>query len=162
MRINSAPGTKQACRRLARMSASEGSTDIAKCVSVLDSCVHALVSLLVRCHSSIAVSQVTKEDILVANQDAGYKSVQGSAVADAVHVRGLCAGWRADVLQPNLNVQFPRAAEYVDKILKGASPAELPVEQPVGFQMLVNLKTARVLNLELPPSLLAVADEVIE
>ena len=63
---------------------------------------------------------------------------------------------------PNLNVQFPRAAEYVDKILKGASPAELPVEQPVGFQMLVNLKTARALNLELPPSLLAVADEVIE
>jgi ABC-type uncharacterized transport system, periplasmic component len=55
----------------------------------------------------------------------------------------------------NLNQQFPRAADYVDKILKGASPAELPVEQPVGFEMLVNLKTARALNLELPPSLLA-------
>jgi ABC-type uncharacterized transport system substrate-binding protein len=59
-------------------------------------------------------------------------------------------------------VHYPRAADYVDKILKGASPSELPVEQPVVFQMLVNLKTARALNLELPPSLLAVADEVIE
>ena len=62
----------------------------------------------------------------------------------------------------NLNLQFPRAADYIDKILKGSSPAELPVEQPVGFEMLVNLKTARALNLELTPSLFAVADEVLE
>ena len=62
----------------------------------------------------------------------------------------------------NTDAQFPRAAEYVDKILKGARPSELPVEQPIRFETLVNLKTARALNLELPPSLLVAANEVIE
>jgi putative tryptophan/tyrosine transport system substrate-binding protein len=62
----------------------------------------------------------------------------------------------------NLDVHYPRAADYVDKILKGASSSELPVEQPVGFETVVNLKTARALNLELPPIILTGADEVIE
>ena len=62
----------------------------------------------------------------------------------------------------NLDVHNPRAANYVDKILKGASSAELPVEQPVGFETLVNLKTARALNLELPPIILTGADEVMD
>ena len=76
-------------------------------------------------------------------------------VRDFVDVGGLMT------YGPNVAVMFRRAADYVDKIVKGANPADLPIEQPTQYELIINLKTANALRLTIPESILLRADEVI-
>jgi putative ABC transport system substrate-binding protein len=78
------------------------------------------------------------------------------------HQRGFVVGGGFMSYGPDFRDLFRRSATYVDKILRGAKPADLPVQQPTKFELVLNIKTAKALGLTIPPMLLARADEVIE
>jgi putative ABC transport system substrate-binding protein len=118
-----------------------------------------------------AIDRMGTRTLLVLNDALWDNTKNTRTLAELVAARRLVAiaGHRAFAdagglmaYGPDFSDLYKRAAVYVDKILKGAKPADLPVEQPNAFKFVVNLKTAKTLGLTIPPSLLARADEVIE
>jgi putative tryptophan/tyrosine transport system substrate-binding protein len=133
--------------------------------------------------SALLVEASTRDDIdrefarMAGRADAVFVAFNALMVANRAQIAALALANRLPTSCPirdfvvagglqslgsNLSNDFRRAADFVDRILRGAKPAELPVEQPTVFELAINLKTARALGLALPPTLLARADELIE
>jgi putative tryptophan/tyrosine transport system substrate-binding protein len=117
-----------------------------------------------------AITRAGADALMVLSDPALMDSLLGRVAAlAATHRLPAMYNWKMYVeagglmsYGPSLPERHRRAATYVDKILKGAKPADLPVEQPTQFELLINLKTAKALGITVPPSLLLLADEVIQ
>ena len=119
-----------------------------------------------------AISKITRDNFqaIVVTHD-GLFYVQRKRLADLALERRLptiafaSEQWEAGVLAtygPNVPTLYRRAGSFIDKILKGASPADLPVEQPTKFELLVNLRTAKAIGITVPPTILTRADDAIK
>jgi putative ABC transport system substrate-binding protein len=105
---------------------------------------------------------VVTDPVVSTNRDTIAKLAIGARLATMQVFREYVESGGLISYGPDVADLYVRAAELVDKILRGAKPADLPVEQPTKFELAINLKTAKALGLTIPPTLLATADEVIE
>ena len=105
---------------------------------------------------------VTRIAETIAHRDAIIKAASQSRLPAVYPLRVFVTAGGLISYGPDVVDQYRRAAAYVDRILKGEKPADLPVQAPTKYELVINLKTANTLGLDLPPTLLARADEVIE
>ena len=105
---------------------------------------------------------VTVDQLMVANRSSILASALDARMPTIFSTRDFVKAGALMSYGPSYVERFRRAADYVDKILRGAKPGDLPVEQPTSFELVINLTTAKTLGLTVPPSLIAHADEVIE
>jgi putative tryptophan/tyrosine transport system substrate-binding protein len=105
---------------------------------------------------------VAVDQLMVANRSSILGSAFDARMPTIFSTRDFVKAGALMSYGPSYTERFGRAADYVDKILRGANPADLPVEQPTKFELVINVTTAKALGLDVPPPLLARADEVIE
>jgi len=105
---------------------------------------------------------IAVDQLMVANRSSILASALDVRMPTIFSVRDFVKAGALMSYGPSYTERFGRAADYVDKILRGAKPADLPVEQPTRFELVINLTTAKTLGLDVPASLLATANEVVE
>jgi putative tryptophan/tyrosine transport system substrate-binding protein len=105
---------------------------------------------------------VAVDQLIVANRTSILSSALAAQLPTIFSTRDFVKVGALMSYGPSYAERFGHAADYVDKILRGAKPSDLPVDQPTKFELVINLKTAKALGLTIPQSLLATADEVIE